>query len=149
VCFGFTYAHGSNGRPHGFLTATESHLSAASPSSRSSSSAPGGISSWWAIYAPNLYDQDLRDAGVQPPSGVWEWVYNGAGVNDARGVWAHDMGPAENEELLRYYANRHAWLLKADEQPPKLLPNATSEAGAAQAVKEEKSAATRQAVRNQ
>jgi hypothetical protein len=24
-------------------------------------------------------------------------------------VWARDMGPAENQELLRYYANRRVW----------------------------------------
>ena len=31
------------------------------------------------------------------------------------------MGPAKNEELIRYYKNRNVWLLYADDQPPKLV----------------------------
>jgi len=49
-----------------------------------------------------------------------EWVYNDADIDHARIIWARDMGPAKNQELLDYYKGRHAWLLEADEQPPKL-----------------------------
>jgi hypothetical protein len=51
-----------------------------------------------------------------------EWVYNRADLNSAKVIWAHDMGPAENEELIRYYKDRRVWLLYADDQPPKLVP---------------------------
>jgi hypothetical protein len=51
-----------------------------------------------------------------------EWVYNAADIDAARIVWARDRGPAENEELRRYYPRRVAWLLDPDAQPPKLSP---------------------------
>lgn len=51
-----------------------------------------------------------------------EWVYNEADIDGAKVVWARDMGPGENEELLLYFQDRRAWLLDADENPPVLLP---------------------------
>lgn len=49
-----------------------------------------------------------------------EWVYNGADIDNSNVIWARDMGASQNEELLRYYQNRHVWLLEADNNPPKL-----------------------------
>jgi hypothetical protein len=51
-----------------------------------------------------------------------EWVHNSADVDRARVVWAHDLGPAENEKLLRFYPDRTAWLLEPDTTPPNLTP---------------------------
>jgi hypothetical protein len=51
-----------------------------------------------------------------------DWVYNGADIDNQKVVWARDMGGAKNEELLRYFKNRHAWLLEPDDVPPKLQP---------------------------
>jgi hypothetical protein len=51
-----------------------------------------------------------------------EWVYNRADLNSAKVIWADDMGPAQNRELIRYYKNRRVWLVDADDQPPKLEP---------------------------
>ncbi|MCL5005775.1 MAG: hypothetical protein M1404_04515 [Acidobacteria bacterium] len=51
-----------------------------------------------------------------------EWVYNRAELNRAKVIWARDMGPAENEKLIRYFKDRHAWLVDADDNPPKLEP---------------------------
>jgi hypothetical protein len=51
-----------------------------------------------------------------------EWVYNAAAIDQARVVWARDLGASENEKLRRYYPNRTAWLLEPDATPPKLSP---------------------------
>ena len=51
-----------------------------------------------------------------------EWVYNEADIDAARIVWARDLGPEQDAELLRYYPDRTAWLLEPDAQPPELNP---------------------------
>jgi hypothetical protein len=51
-----------------------------------------------------------------------DWVYNGAEIDRQNVVWARDMGPEENEELLRYYPDRRVWLLQADDVPTNLVP---------------------------
>ena len=49
-----------------------------------------------------------------------EWVYNDADIDNAKVIWARDMGAAQNEELVRYFQNRRVWLVDADETPPQL-----------------------------
>jgi hypothetical protein len=49
-----------------------------------------------------------------------DWVYNHADIDHARVIWARDMSPAENRELLNYYKGRAAWLLESDFTPPKI-----------------------------
>jgi hypothetical protein len=49
-----------------------------------------------------------------------EWVYNRAAIDDARIVWARDLGDAENRQLLHYYPDRTALVLEPDAQPPSL-----------------------------
>jgi hypothetical protein len=49
-----------------------------------------------------------------------EWVYNEADIDAAQVVWARDMSPAENEELIKYFKDRRLWLLEPDEKPPRL-----------------------------
>lgn len=51
-----------------------------------------------------------------------EWVYNDADIDNSKIVWARDMSPAENAQLVDYFKDRHIWLLQADDQPPKLAP---------------------------
>jgi hypothetical protein len=52
----------------------------------------------------------------------YEWVYNHADIDGSKVVWARDMGDANNQELLQYFKNRQAWILDADDSPPKLSP---------------------------
>jgi len=54
-----------------------------------------------------------------------EWVYNEADIDTAKVVWARDMGPAQNKELIRYYRDRRVWLVEPDETPPKLSAYST------------------------
>ena len=49
-----------------------------------------------------------------------EWVYNAAEIDASRVVWARDLGPDENQKLLRYYPSRIALLLETDFRQPKL-----------------------------
>jgi hypothetical protein len=56
-----------------------------------------------------------------------EWVYNRADLDDARIVWARDLGDTEDRQLLRYYGDRTPLLLEPDAQPPSLTPYRDSE----------------------
>jgi len=96
-----------------------------------------------ALRAPDFHQQFAKDrqdlvrqltgaAGrhlvivrYQPGHNVFdEWVYNSADIDRAAIVWARDMGPARNRELLDYYRDRKVWLLEADRLPETLAPYA-------------------------
>jgi hypothetical protein len=49
-----------------------------------------------------------------------EWVYNAADIDRSRVVWAQDMGPKQDSELIKYFSDRNVWLLAADDVPPRL-----------------------------
>jgi hypothetical protein len=49
-----------------------------------------------------------------------EWIYNRADIDGSRVVWARDLGPEENQQLRRYYADRTVLLLQPDERPAQL-----------------------------
>jgi len=51
-----------------------------------------------------------------------EWVYNSANIDKSKLVWAREMDPAANQALLKYFANREAWLLEPDTLPLRLTP---------------------------
>ena len=51
-----------------------------------------------------------------------EWVYNRADIDGSKVVWAREMGAADNLELMRYYADRKAWLVEPDSIPARLTP---------------------------
>jgi hypothetical protein len=43
-----------------------------------------------------------------------EWVYNGADIDGSRVIWAREMNPADNENLMRHYKDRDVYLVQPD-----------------------------------
>jgi hypothetical protein len=60
-----------------------------------------------------------------------EWVYNAADIDQARIVWARDLGAERNEELRRYYPDRTVLLLEPDSRVPRITPYMAVTTGAA------------------
>jgi hypothetical protein len=66
---------------------------------------------------PGLHVALVRyDTGRPQPV---DWVQNLADIDSQKVIWAHDMGP-QNEELLHYYKGRHVWLVEPDKIPPQI-----------------------------
>jgi hypothetical protein len=51
-----------------------------------------------------------------------EWVYNSADPANSRILWARDLGPEEDGELVQAYPGRTVLLFEPDAQPPRLSP---------------------------
>ena len=43
-----------------------------------------------------------------------EWVYNRADIDNAKVVWANDLGEGRNRQLIQYLAGRKLWLVEPD-----------------------------------
>jgi hypothetical protein len=57
--------------------------------------------------------------GLRP---IEEWVYNGADLDRASVLWAHDLGPAENRRLISYFHDREVWLFQPNIDPDWIEP---------------------------
>jgi hypothetical protein len=55
-----------------------------------------------------------------------EWVWNEASIDKAKVVWARDMGPSKNQELIDYFKGRRVWRLNEDDSNPQLEPYAAA-----------------------
>jgi hypothetical protein len=51
-----------------------------------------------------------------------EWVYNPASIDGADVVWARELDDASNRALIRYFHDRHVWLVQPDENPATVTP---------------------------
>lgn len=56
-----------------------------------------------------------------------EWVYNDAGIDGSKVVWAQDMDGKDNLELIHYYRNRQAWVVEPDATPARVTPYGMTE----------------------
>jgi hypothetical protein len=54
-----------------------------------------------------------------------DWVQNLADIDRQKVVWANDLGPQQNQELLNYYKDRKVWLVEPDKPPPQISPYPT------------------------
>jgi hypothetical protein len=53
------------------------------------------------------------------------WVHNRAVIDDAKVVWAHDLGDQENAPLMSYYPTRLVWRLDVRDPTLTLQPQRT------------------------
>lgn len=60
-----------------------------------------------------------------------EWVYNAPDIDHSKVIWARDMGPAQNLDLIRYYKNRTVWLVQPDDPSAELTRYSAPEMEAA------------------
>jgi hypothetical protein len=92
-----------------------------------------GLAPWFTVTSGNLdRAKILHDLEKQPGLQLVivrysdshhvdeEWVHNAANIDASKVVWARDAGMEENARLLAYFRQRHAWLVEADEKPPRL-----------------------------
>jgi len=70
-----------------------------------------GIGGLHLVFTMNGTDQNIFD-----------WVYNAADIDASKIVWARDLGPAKNQELIDYYKNRTVWMVDPTDPRPRLMP---------------------------
>jgi hypothetical protein len=51
-----------------------------------------------------------------------QWVYNDPDIDHSKVVWANDMSPADNRQLIEYYRDRKVWLVEMDTLPATVSP---------------------------
>jgi len=68
---------------------------------------------------PGLHLAMVRYSATHDPKSV-DWVYNAPDIDAARIVWAREMSPEKDRELLDYFKDRNIWLVEPDQTPPKL-----------------------------
>ncbi len=51
-----------------------------------------------------------------------QWIYNSAEIDQARIVWARDLGPEENRKLADYFHARQVWMINPNVQPAEISP---------------------------
>src|SRR5207248_5498687 len=96
---------------------------------------PGFSHNWYSVGEQNLdrarliadlnnqSGRDLILVQYSPQHDVHrEWVYNSADIDGSKIVWARDMGPVQNAELLEYFKDRRTWWLSADDPSLHLVP---------------------------
>jgi hypothetical protein len=56
------------------------------------------------------------------PNNLFQWIYNDADIDRSRIVWARDLGPERNAQLIAYFAGRQVWRVNPNVQPVEWVP---------------------------
>jgi hypothetical protein len=51
-----------------------------------------------------------------------DWIQNLADINNEKVVWANDLGPQQNQELIDYFKGRQVWLIEPDKSSSEISP---------------------------
>lgn len=51
-----------------------------------------------------------------------DWVANKADIDGSKIVWARDMGPEKNKEIIKYFTDRNVWLMTVDGDDAAVIP---------------------------
>ncbi|MBZ5642797.1 MAG: hypothetical protein LAO19_08570 [Acidobacteriia bacterium] len=91
--------------------------------------------SWYSVHIGNVDRTRLTDELAQMPGRQlvivryepWhsvhdEWVFNSSDIDGSKTVWARDMDPVQNQELIQYFHDRRVWLLDPDKSRSRLMP---------------------------
>ena len=70
--------------------------------------------------APGKHLILVRYASGHDP--VDEWVYNAPDIDKSKVIWAREMDPLENHQLISYYGDRRVWLVEPDIKGGNLRP---------------------------
>jgi hypothetical protein len=95
---------------------------------------PYGIGVYWRM--PPTLDRSRLQAQLEQKEGqhliivhnnrsalgIFDWVYNQPDIDNSKVIWARDMGPAANQELINFYPHRHAWYVDQDDGLMRLTP---------------------------
>jgi hypothetical protein len=88
----------------------------------------------WVRAWPSPFGREKIAAGIRAHGGqhlvivrylqytAAQYVYNDADIDASPIVWAQDMGPEKNAELLHYFSSRKVWLLEIDGDSRVLTP---------------------------
>lgn len=51
------------------------------------------------------------------PNNLLQWIYNDADIDNARIVWARDLGSERDAQLVQYFAGRDVWVVDPNVEP--------------------------------
>ena len=63
------------------------------------------------------------------PYNFYQWIFNSADIDAQKIVWARDMGPERNAELIRYFAGRTVWWVDPNVKPATRMAYSSAVAG--------------------
>jgi hypothetical protein len=55
-----------------------------------------------------------------------EWVWNRAEIDEAKVIWARDMGDPADRELINYFNDRTVWRINPDDKPSRPEPGSSA-----------------------